>query len=629
MFLTSRYRAMLERRESGAVAIVVALVTLVLFGIAALVVDIGAMYSGRRAAQRDADLAALAGVVGLPDQTVAFDLAYDYLQRNIGTIPAKPTFRDGSLANGEILFPATYRIRVVAPPRTVEFGFAGAVGFDEADVTAAATAEIKSPAATMPFYLTTSGASGYSCLKDTAPGGPGGPASAMRAVLLAPGDRPPTITSTAPATVSTFGGETLTVTGDNFRNPAPTVTSVRIDGVEVTTWTVVSRTQITLTTPAHLPGSATLTVTNDHGTASSMLTYVTPPPVAAPTVTALSPTSGPTTGGTTVTVTGTGFTGATAVAFGVTPAAFTVTDATTIVATSPAGTGAVNVRVTGPGGTSAATDANLYTYEVDACVGTTGSFGYLDIPRGTPPTPFGPNGLIQANTIAGIDHSWTTYPGSVPVDTPCRSGVTLIPGAVLDEGTGVNGANCLEVESGNKIVSLGEAFLDGYAEPGGDFYPGRLIDPDDGHDSATLHGRADADVDRIQDYLTVPLADFTNKLATDPDPEESEVNGWISRDIVTCPRFGFVPVLNVSDNPPNGFYPIVGMAAVFIDGSPPNHGFEPSTAAGTQMRSIRAYAFSTKYLVGVFSSGETDTIDYLGSGPKVPVLVHDSADPSY
>ena len=65
--------------------------------------------------------------------------------------------------------------------------------------------------------------------------------------------------------------------------------------------------------------------------AADQFTYV-----AAPTVTSLSPTSGPATGGTAVTITGTGFTGATAVTFGGTAAtAFTVNSATSITATSP------------------------------------------------------------------------------------------------------------------------------------------------------------------------------------------------------------------------------------------------------------------------------------------------------
>ena len=59
---------------------------------------------------------------------------------------------------------------------------------------------------------------------------------------------------------------------------------------------------------------------------------------AIPTVTGISPTSGPVAGGTTVTITGTGFTGATAVMFGTTGAtSYTVVSATSITAVSPAG----------------------------------------------------------------------------------------------------------------------------------------------------------------------------------------------------------------------------------------------------------------------------------------------------
>ena len=70
-------------------------------------------------------------------------------------------------------------------------------------------------------------------------------------------------------------------------------------------------------------------------------------------MTAVSPASGPAAGGTSVTITGTNLTGATAVNFGATPAAtFTVNTATQITATSPAGSGTVNITVTTPAGTS-------------------------------------------------------------------------------------------------------------------------------------------------------------------------------------------------------------------------------------------------------------------------------------
>jgi hypothetical protein len=84
---------------------------------------------------------------------------------------------------------------------------------------------------------------------------------------------------------------------------------------------------------------------------------------AAPAITSISPTSGTTSGGTSVTITGSGFTGATRVAFGgVAAAGFTVNSNTQITAVSPAQTGAHYIVVTGPGGTSPTVSAAIYTY---------------------------------------------------------------------------------------------------------------------------------------------------------------------------------------------------------------------------------------------------------------------------
>ncbi len=86
-----------------------------------------------------------------------------------------------------------------------------------------------------------------------------------------------------------------------------------------------------------------------------------------PTIVGLSPASGSSAGGDAVTITGTNFTGATAVTFGGVPAtSFTVDSATQITATAPAGTvGTAEVRVTTPDGTSAdAGGADDFTYTV-------------------------------------------------------------------------------------------------------------------------------------------------------------------------------------------------------------------------------------------------------------------------
>src|SRR5499433_3669799 len=88
-----------------------------------------------------------------------------------------------------------------------------------------------------------------------------------------------------------------------------------------------------------------------------------------PTVTNVNPNTGPTSGGTSVTITGTNFSGVTAVRFGSNAAgSFTVDSATQITATSPAGVGTVDVTVTTASGTSAISSGDRFTYGL---VGTT------------------------------------------------------------------------------------------------------------------------------------------------------------------------------------------------------------------------------------------------------------------
>jgi cysteine-rich repeat protein len=86
--------------------------------------------------------------------------------------------------------------------------------------------------------------------------------------------------------------------------------------------------------------------------------------VPAPRVTGVSPTIGPAAGGTTVTITGDAFTGATAVTFGNDPAtSFTVNGDTSITAVSPLeSAGTVDVTVTTAGGSNAAGPDDQFTF---------------------------------------------------------------------------------------------------------------------------------------------------------------------------------------------------------------------------------------------------------------------------
>jgi len=99
-----------------------------------------------------------------------------------------------------------------------------------------------------------------------------------------------------------------------------------------------------------------------NGNGEVIITWSSAP---VPAVTAVTPNSGPSTGGTVVTITGTGFAGATAVMFGANPATNLTISDTAITATAPAGAvGPVDITVTTPAGTSATSPADQFTYLV-------------------------------------------------------------------------------------------------------------------------------------------------------------------------------------------------------------------------------------------------------------------------
>ena len=184
----------------------------------------------------------------------------------------------------------------------------------------------------------------------------------------------PTVTGISPTSGPAAGGTLVTITGTGFTG----ATAVDFGTNPATGLTVVNDTTITADSPAGT-GVVNVTVMTPAGTsATSSADEFTYTAVAAPTVTGISPNSGPAAGGTLVTITGTGFTGATAVDFGTTPATgVTVVNATTITANSPAGTGLANVTVITPDGTSATTPADQFTYVAATPVVTSVSrFGY-------------------------------------------------------------------------------------------------------------------------------------------------------------------------------------------------------------------------------------------------------------
>ena len=198
-----------------------------------------------------------------------------------------------------------------------------------------------------------------SCAGDFTVIGPGGtsattPADQFTYVVA------PSVTGISPNSGPSAGGTTVTITGTGFAG----ATGVTLGQTPVTNFVVTSPTTMTVHTPPGTPLSTVdFTVTNAGGTSTTALvdrfTYG-----PGPTVTRVSPSTGGTAGGTTVTLTGTLFTGASAVKFGsVSAASFTVVSATSITAVAPAGSpGNVAVTVVTPSGTSAPSAVSSYTY---------------------------------------------------------------------------------------------------------------------------------------------------------------------------------------------------------------------------------------------------------------------------
>jgi Tfp pilus assembly protein PilV len=164
------------------------------------------------------------------------------------------------------------------------------------------------------------------------------------------------VTSISPNHGPAGGGTSVTISGSGFTG----VQSVTFGSVAASSYSVANGTTITAVSPAGT-GVVDVTVTTSAGTSPTnpldQFTY-------APTVTGIAPSTGGAVGGTTVTITGTGFIGASGVYFGATAASsYSVVSASSITAVSPSGAaGTVDITATTAAGTSATSGADKFTY---------------------------------------------------------------------------------------------------------------------------------------------------------------------------------------------------------------------------------------------------------------------------
>jgi hypothetical protein len=160
---------------------------------------------------------------------------------------------------------------------------------------------------------------------------------------------PPTVAQVQPTSGSTAGGTLITITGTFLRQGA--TVSVGANACAMVN-VAMGGTTITCNVPAGTAGPVALTVTNPDGQVgllNNAFTYLAPIP--PPVVTGVTPSFAATTGGTQVTIQGSGFQAGATVRFGaIASNAVTVVSPSAIIATAPgvASVGAVDLTVTNP-----------------------------------------------------------------------------------------------------------------------------------------------------------------------------------------------------------------------------------------------------------------------------------------
>jgi hypothetical protein len=210
----------------------------------------------------------------------------------------------------------------------------------------------------------------------------------------------PLVTGVSPSSGLTSGGNTVTVSGKYFKVKSRNVVrTVTFSGTKATGVKVLSATRLTVKAPARDRGMTNVRVTTAYGmsktSAKTRYTFQAPKPAPLPVVDSISPTYGPSAGGTVVTVTGADFGLVTGVTFGTTPAFFLPTTSTSLQAIAPPGTGTVPVLVTTPNGTSVASSSAQFAYAAAVITSVTAS---------APHTPAGGNDV----TIKGTGFSDVT-----------------------------------------------------------------------------------------------------------------------------------------------------------------------------------------------------------------------------
>lgn len=207
------------RDERGAVAIMAALLSTVLFMVGAVAVDMGQVYAKRSALQSNVDMAVMAAAAELTQATgcnaEVVTRAEEYLVKDGNEVHGQVAMdlQDGDDKNGEITCPGNWRVDLIAPRARVDFGMAKIFeSGDSIDVPADASAQIKSPgrSSSLPMYAVEGCDSGPVQLSDPPPGPPPSPTppaltpdgtAQVRNLIVSPNESPEGSVVNLPVTV--------------------------------------------------------------------------------------------------------------------------------------------------------------------------------------------------------------------------------------------------------------------------------------------------------------------------------------------------------------------------------------------------------------------------------------------
>lgn len=199
------------------------------------------------------------------------------------------------------------------------------------------------------------------------------------------------------------------------------------------------------------------------GTAPNNGATATPLPVPAgsapaPTVSSFTPSSGPP--GTSVTITGINFTGATAVTFNGAAATFTVNSGTQVTATVPTGATTGPIAVTTPAGTGTSTASFTVTTQAGTPITVTFT-GPAGSPNGTSLKVFVLTGANEAGGASSANEVTSGTAATWPL-TP-NFGNSLLLFVIYDE-TGGSSGECTAASSNTLVdnTTQHDAFCDGY-----------------------------------------------------------------------------------------------------------------------------------------------------------------------